>query len=79
MNDTVSKTEIALSKLNDIQKTTVMNAKHFFDENKGISASRHDQRVMLKGYLNGLRDAEVLTETEDRALFIYATLHYKED
>lgn len=63
--------------LNKLPKEIRANIEHYkesynlFDEG---SSYKHEERSRMAGYIHGLRDAGLITETERRILFCYMTV-----
>lgn len=69
-------TDKALAKLTDKQRKT-LNAKkaHLINmEKKGNHRESIDARIYIHGYLDALCESEIITRTESRCLWAYATL-----
>lgn len=65
----------ALAKLTNRQRETLDVNKSFLAEmwKNGNHDAAIDTRSFIKGYLSALRESEIITENERRALFEYAT------
>ena len=66
-------TEKTLNKVSDLIRKTIENLRTDY-KNADTANARTLARAKSFAYTQGLKDAEVITETERKALFIYTTV-----
>lgn len=67
-------TKEVLDRMPEAVKRQVSLYKQAYNRNKGRASLKGEVSLKAVGYVNGLKDAGLVTEYEARALFIYITV-----